>query len=90
MLKTLGLACVAFGMLCAAALLPITFWLLSETARDPKTRGVRLRIRAVPAAALRGEWPNLRSARWYRRMVRGLLIGWAGGACTIVLQEISR
>jgi hypothetical protein len=89
MLKAIAVLCVVVGGSSAICLLPVTCWLLGETARDPKTRGMALRIRAVPAAAIRGEWPDLRSAQWYRRLLRVLLTAWIIGAVSGIADEVT-
>jgi hypothetical protein len=89
MLKLVAGGCSLLGAFCIVGLLPVTFWLLHDTGRDPKTLGMRNRLQAVPAAAVRGEWPDLPSARWYRRLVRVLLTAWICGVITLTLHEVT-
>jgi hypothetical protein len=78
------------GALCAIGLIVTTYWLLGQTWNDEKARSLPFRFNNVPAAALRGEWPDLPSAQWYRRLFRGLMIGWIGGAVSVIVHELSR
>lgn len=67
----------------AMALLVTTRWLLRETSEEIMPAN-DTRMRTVPAAAMRGRWPELRSAQWYRRLIRIMLITAAIGACSFV------
>lgn len=81
---------VAGGMASALAAGVSTYWLLWETANDERAKRFTFRMHGVPAAALRGEWPNLASARWYRRLVRLLLACWIYAAIGAIAYEIAR
>jgi hypothetical protein len=85
-----ALAAVFFGtaLLCFVGIFFATFWLLVQTRDDDKAKRYLLRIKGVPAAALRGEWPDLPSAKLYRRFFLGLIVSWICGAASVALHEV--
>lgn len=86
--KVLAGICVAGGIASALGVGVSTYWLLWETADDEKAKRIVFRMRGVPALALRGEWPTLSSARYYRWFFRALMTCWIAGALSVIAHEV--
>lgn len=85
-MDAVALSCgVVFGFACIAVC-AIALRFIWDTSRPPhNARAVYFRVLGV----MRGEWPELRSARMLRRAVGLMLSAWLLGAAAVVVRIVA-
>lgn len=73
-------ACVTVFALSGCGLLPAGLWFMSETSEEPAT----VYFRALKA--MKGGWPELRSAQTLRGFTRLLLLSWLTAFGTLIVR----
>jgi hypothetical protein len=90
--KVLAAGFIIVSMLSGVLGLIVSLWLVRQTAHDPIAQNMEgmFRSRAIAAAALRGAWPDLPSAKLYRRCMGTTLATLVGAIACLVLENLRR